>query len=152
MSKIVAIDPSINNIGIAIDHDGKLNCFTIHSKGRTDIEKARYIANKIIENFVFSIGHYDIYLETPDSWTRSGKNVQSLMKLSMSIGAIIGALRDFDIHCIPVSKWKGTEHKMTPELFKAMYPDWPAINEHERDAVGLLNYVLKEKNFLTFIK
>lgn len=138
---IIAIDPSINDIGLAILYqNGERYCTTLHSDGETEFEKAKDIAEYFRGQS--RIKPLKIIIETPNSWTREGQNVSSLQKLSLAIGAIIGGLCDCEIEPVKVKDWKGKQSKITPEFFAAAYPEWPAKNEHERDAAMMLEWWL----------
>ena len=70
----------------------------------------------------------------------------------MSVGAIMGVLANYDIETIPVSRWKGRQSKVSASLFAMLYPQWPAKNEHERDAAMMLEWWVARNRFNERIK
>jgi len=95
-----------------------------------------------------------VIIETPDYWERKkriaspnnpfgqevGVNKKSIMQLWTTIGAIATELALCPVVPVPVSKWKGKQGKISASLFRMLYPQWPAKNEHERDAAMMLEW------------
>lgn len=142
---LIAIDPSINNIGYAIWRDG--NCIhsgTIHTKGETDVEKLESLWPPFAYLKVNDLK--TLVIETPDGWTRNGTNVRSLMKLCKAIGYIEGYLVALEIIEVPVSEWKGRQPAAEIIMAAKALTGKAKISEHEAHAVCLgYWYIAKEK-------
>lgn len=99
--RVLAIDPSINNIGWAIAHDGKLiNWGLIKTKGKIDAEKLCDIEYKI--KMIYMIQDFDrVYIEDlyrfirKNNLTGKNKNVASILKLAKAYGMIEKTILDF---------------------------------------------------------
>ena len=161
---IISIDPSINTTGIAILYNGLRYCTTARIKGEFDneLERSSIMAGEVVIAMsdklgqAFHLGDPTIIIETPDYWERKkriaspnnpfgqevGVNKKSIMQLWTTIGAIATEMAFCPVVPISVSKWKGKQSKITREFFKAAYPEWPAKNEHERDAAMMLEWWL----------
>ena len=154
--KILSIDPSIANIGWCLFFDNKpLESGTIHlSPEITQFERAVLISEKIRQLFLDKgINLYtssQIVIETPDNWTRQGKNVGDLLKLMLAIGSIIGTANSLSVkvNTISVSQWKNTKSKIDKSIFEKIYPHLKRTSEHARDAVGLGEYWIRQQKLI----
>ena len=169
---IVAIDPGLPSAGVAVlTDDGERICYTLTTdSSRKDYERAqtlywqiKKIAEKHTERILCrATGMLDynmlksptVYIEKPAFWTRGGKNTEGVCKMFLAAGALCAAFIDNEIVEIPVKEWKGTGSKLNKTQFAIYYPDWAGIatNKETRDAVGILEWVIRQKRFQNAIR
>ncbi len=144
---ILAIDPSINNIGWAFGA-GELPAESgvIRTKGSCDPEKLEDLAIELRDVLdrakIEAAGVLSVAVEVPEGFTygrstRNGKalNARSLMTLSRAIGAILLTLRKHDCAILEVpASWKGMAGKKMVQAVTGK------TNHNEADAVLLYRW------------
>lgn len=139
--RLLAIDPSIINFAWAFaistgNRKTEIQTGIIHPTGRALEPRLRQIRDDLTEVLI-EIQPDVVYIEVPDEWTR--QNGTAIIKLcrsameAMSVFSVYG----IRVELAPVKAWKGKSGKPTKAYFAAAYSDWPARNEHERDAAML---------------
>ena len=137
--RILSIDGSINDIGIALIEDGKyIDSYTYHSTA-TDTKEVKL--SKIAIHFRNYDYEYDIAItELPDSFVRFGKfgikNFKSLQSLHMAIGSIVGAISlcEKPVIFITPREWKKRGSKIMTQLVVKQITG-KSFNTHESDAI-----------------
>jgi len=138
--RLLSVDPSITNIGIAFIEDGQLvesHTFKTHVEDRTEdrlLSITRHIRS------LFEQADFDaMVIELPDKFVREGlfgvMNTESMALLHMSIGAIIAATSGWklSVEFCKVSEWKGRDKKVvTQHQVRAL--TGKTMNNHEADA------------------
>ena len=152
MKSCIAIDPSINNLGIAIFLDDVLHTYDlVHPQANLTGEKdytlkARDMMNKIraILNKVKEIdSKVQLVTEIPDHFGDSGRGyiareTGAILKLSFVCGMICGLSEDTIVY--KPSAWKG---QMSKEVVRArlvrQYPDKEIeyLDHNIVDAIGI---------------
>lgn len=141
--RLLSVDPSIVNIGVAILENGKpLSSYTLRTDDKCTIEHRLRV---ISDHFKGINGDFDCAIvEMPDPFIRYGSrggasNLYPLQLLHLAIGAIVGALvqnHNIIVHLVPVSEWKGNTKKAnTQYIIKAI--TGKILNTHEADAVHM---------------
>jgi len=136
----LAIDPSINTVGWAVEED-TIRFGTIKVKGVDIPERIKRIVQLLDEKVE---GRFDeILIEMPGpfgSYKSLGSfSSTSLFKLSFATGAIVlwATGRSDNVKLVPVATWKGQLPKhVVYERIKRDYPD--VKSDHEADAIGIL--------------
>ncbi len=143
----IAIDPSINNIGWAVEWQGKVFSGAIETKG-VEIEEKLCSLRGLLRSVLLSPAYplpslAVVEQPAPYAFKRStsetsgkGLNNASLQKLNIALGAIISTLCEVNIReikLIPVA-WKG---KMNKKMAMALTG---AKNHNTADAILLLRY------------
>lgn len=139
--RLLSIDPSIVNIGIAILIDGHYDSsHTFHTKSSQPFSDRL----QAIQGHILSVlqDPPDIALiEYPDAFVRFGRrailNIPSLQMLHVTIGLIFGSISlqsKCQIHFVKVSEWKGREPKESTQAI-AKYLAKKDLNTHESDAL-----------------
>lgn len=90
---VIGIDPSINQTGVAVLHNGKdVETKLIKTKGKTIEDKIYSLINQLdtyLTDVMIKQGNADcVVIEKPASWTRGHKNVDSVVKLNSAYIAI----------------------------------------------------------------
>jgi Holliday junction resolvasome RuvABC endonuclease subunit len=137
--KLLSVDPSIGDCGIAILEGGEYSqsyTFRTDDKERVE-ERLKKIAFHFAE---IGRGFDQAIIELPDSFVREGtfglKNVRSVQLLHLSIGAIIGGLSfypELKIEFVKVGDWKGRTPKEQTQAY-ARGLTGKELNTHEADA------------------
>lgn len=137
--RLLSIDPSIGNCGIAIINGGEYQqSYTFRTDEEERVEER---LKKISKHFAEVGSGYDqAIIELPDTFIREGrfglKNVRSIQLLHLSIGAIIGGLSfypDLKIEFVRVKDWKGNAPKEQAQVY-ARGLTGKELNTHEADA------------------
>ena len=150
--RIIFIDPSINNVGIAIfdrvawninNKAGLVTWDTFHPKPGSVPYRVSQIAAHITA-LAFEWECVQMVIEELPAYTRGGKNTGSLLKLAR----VVGALEALGIAAEEYT-WKGKEAKEdTDHLVKWLYPQLydQRTSNHARDAVLMGHRWLSERN------
>jgi len=135
--RILAIDPSLGKIGIAVIAEGRYERSYTFS---TDPDQDLATRLKLIgDHFRGITDPYDIVvIEQPDVFARRGtfafKNLASIMLLMTALGTIVASLNDrYKVFLFLVSEWKGHENKRTTQE-DALREAGQKLNTHESDA------------------
>jgi len=138
MPNILAIDPSINNMAWAFAtfegaKKSDIAMGILHPEGRSLEPRLRQI-REYFEKLTVEHQPDVVYVEVPDEWTRN--NGTAIIKLCRSIMEVMSALSLYGVRTelAPVKKWKGKRGKPSKAYFALTHREWPARNEHERDA------------------
>jgi Holliday junction resolvasome RuvABC endonuclease subunit len=155
--KLLSIDPSINNIGIAILIGGEYqSSYTFRTEEETCIENRLCQIGKhfreVGEGYDYAI------VELPDTFIREGryglKNVRPIQLLHLSIGAVIGGLSfypELKIEFVKVGDWKGrTSKEQTQAYARAL--THKELNTHESDAFMMAIRWLSRDRFVRAVK
>ena len=136
--RILAIDPSLAKIGIAIVKDGQYErSYTFSTNADDPLDKR---LKEIGDHFRNIDEPFDkVIIEQPDVFARKGryniKNLASIMLLMTALGTIVGSLQDrYEVFLFLVSEWKGGCNKKTTQL-EALAVAGKKLNTHESDAV-----------------
>ncbi len=143
---LLAVDPSINNIGLAWFVNGKpQHDQVLRTKSVKRVTREERLAHIVTELPKVLAEHpADLaVLEDPDSWTRSrgrgSVNVKDLLTLSTALGAILSTLNANNIATllVGVEEWKGVMTKeATMRRFKLRH-GYVIANQHAQDAASL---------------
>ena len=154
--RLLSIDPSIDNVGVALILDGSLeDTYTFRTDAKkTNEERLQDIARHFSEH---GKGFDTAVIEYPDwykTWGGGGiKNMKSLTLLHIAIGAIVGGLSTNDIRvefCL-VSEWKGnTKKETTQRIVELEYGK--RYNTHQSDAILMGMRWLQKARFRNAIR
>ena len=118
--KILSVDPSIVNIGVAILDDRKLlKSYTFRTNAEDELAVR---VKQISDHFSGYTDYFDIALiEYPGTFMRKGqyaiKNVKSVQLLMLSIGVIAGVMSQrCPVDMVGVNDWKGRSGKSQTKL------------------------------------
>lgn len=139
--KILSIDPSVGNIGVAIVHERWYeHSYTFKTNEKKDLplrltEISEHFSKYLIEN---TYGIDQVIVEQPGKFMREGKrglkNVLPIQILMMSIGAIVGILgQGFPVEFVRVEDWKGKKGKKIIQQW-AYSECEKHLNTHEAEA------------------
>ena len=139
---IISLDPSINDTGWAVGDNGKIIESGIIKTGGTKFSVAARL-QKLHESIIHIRARHvctDAVVEIPGSFTyarsqgQKPKNLASLAKLNMAIGAIMVSLAGCKIHTVLATEWKGN-------MSKAASCRFAKVSDHNRaDAINLLRW------------
>jgi hypothetical protein len=149
---ILAIDPSINNVGIALysTEEKKLQTRLYHPPNGSLLRKADSIH---LQLHLLTFGCFpDVIIIEYPQWQASTKGITAAkqgytLDLAFLVGYILSKWTGKGcIHFMPTpTEWKGqTPKKATEERVKKMFGDLK-ISEHEFDACGMIIWYLEEK-------
>ena len=140
--RILSIDPSIVNVGVAFILDGKYESSHTFRTKPTESRESRL--SNIQDHFRSLKAHQvdAILIEYPDSFIRYGNtaatNLVSLQMLHVAIGAIFAAMRETfpaaTLRFVTVREWKGKKGKQEARDLARHYAG-EKLNEHESDAL-----------------
>ena len=140
--KLLSIDPSINNLGVALFEGGELvNVSTIRTPRRSD-RVASLVAQ--VDERIQQLHPDLVAVESCGSWTRENTNVASLLKLAMVTGALVGLChsREIPVELVPVRDWvNGRSKAQRLRDARLLYGIRPS-SDHQADAVLIGHYVL----------
>ena len=149
ITSAIFLDPSINNIGWAIYHYGKLLSGCIRTQGET-LEAKLYSLKTQLEELLDKYAPARAMVEYPPSFTYSrsksaqsqkGLNLESLIKLSLATGVCLSSCAAGGAITEPIeATWKGPCNK---EYAIAVTGK---TNEHEADACLLRMWFLARNN------
>ena len=144
--KILSIDPSIENIGVAILDGNKLiESYTLHTNPLKPLSDRIKKITQHFRELALSTEFNTVLIEYPDSFVRGGeyskftgtsylKNVKSIQLLMLSIGVIASAMIEYcEINFVSVKDWKGSTDKKITQ-FVAQQECGKELNTHEADA------------------
>ena len=150
---ILAIDPSINNIGIVIyqikQNTTSIETILIKTKGDTSAKKIFYLTEQL-ENLLRNNKVDVAVIEEPPKFIRrrgwKNLNTSSIMKLSMAYGCILSVLSRWGIpvEFIPAGKL-ATKNKARLYLEQVKHIDTSQMSEHEVDALMLVDWYREQK-------
>ena len=156
--RLIAIDPSINTLGIAtFDNETLLKFATIKSnlgKDSTDEERIRWML-WLIDSWLDDPFWDVVVIERPQSWgaykSMASEKSGALLQLHILVGALflwaekLNYMNKCTCHLVPVSTWKGQLPKdVTQAKMEAKY-GVKVKYDHESDAIGLGDWWLKKQ-------
>ncbi len=140
---LLAVDPATTEMGFCLfEQRQPMACFTLRNITWSDVvERTRCRVNWYIPSSVKP----DMVIETPNDWSREGKNIRALRMVWSVVYGLAAAWIDDStlVSVVSVSEWKGTRSKRSTSaeaalILKAEGVDATlAHNEHERDALAL---------------
>lgn len=151
MINILAIDFSTTNTGYAFRYNGKFIVGSVAGKGRSAIDKARYISEeigKIVEEY--NIQHYFIAIEEPIIRFKTKGNI-ALIRANGYFLSYMREVYNMGFVDVPNKKWcaynliKGN-HDQRKEESKELLKSYNLVPEEEvnddmSDAFGILLYM-----------
>lgn len=154
VNQVIAIDPSINNIGLAgVSKDG-----TQYEVKTGEIKSSGDELEHKLADIVYKFAKYEddfkkaeaIIVEIPNNWHR--QNMLSIMKLCYSIGALVATAlgsggTSKKLELITVRDWKGNKSKIQTEYeVKQMLPQLKSkdLSDHVLDACALALHVIHQ--------
>lgn len=152
--RLISIDPSINTTGVCVweringsHRPRRTHCLKTTRKdiiGR--LLQLQTLLVDAVRELVLGF-EYVVIIEIPNTWTRRGRNVDSLEKLAYAIGTLIGTIgiyaQTIDVCLVPVSEWKGRKKKLDSKMLAIHEYGLPNnLTDHEYDAVGLGHWYL----------
>jgi len=135
--RILAIDPSLVNIGIAEIHNGKYKkSYTFRTDKRKNVLER---LKEIYEHFNGLEGKYNcVVVEEAGNFVRMGtygvRNMDSIQLLMLATGTIVGSLLGkYPVEFMRVKDWKGNTPKAVTQSM-ARHLTNKKLNTHESDA------------------
>lgn len=153
--RLISIDPSINNVGIAIWElpNGLMMHRLLHPKvnaRESEYDKSLSILDQIKE-WIKAYGVNRMILEVPAHWAVAGfeaRETGSIAKLCLVVGLIYSLKHDLDeLRIVKPHEWKGQLPKevMVNRLKEGYVPigiDLEKINPNVADAIGIGHFYL----------
>lgn len=147
---MIAIDPSINDIGWAIFDNSELEKFSgISTRGKEVNEKLMYLFNEI-KYIIKQYPVFELVIEIPNYWTIDRARKRDMFTLFQAIGVIkasfISIQLSSKIYDLKVSDWKGHKSKGETKFeMSSLYSLGKDLKSHVYDAVGLGHYWLSQQ-------
>ncbi|KKN52377.1 hypothetical protein LCGC14_0612940 [marine sediment metagenome] len=155
--RVLAIDPSINNLGWAILNSNCIRVFsgTIKVKGMISASIVARIGAVLrgLETTVAGLSFDVMVIEQPEPWGAYKSMASDKSGAMQKLTLIVGALAQWGMiakglentHLIKVSTWKGQLPKgITQERMEKKY-GCTFKTDHEADAVGLGDYFIEKE-------
>jgi len=162
--KILSIDPSINNLGWAYQKTeetgtvlqrvfGTIRAPRNVKEASTEDRLGAMIEVLEIELFPYldpSTADVVLLLEQPETWgaykSMASQHSGSLGLLDLLVGALFwwGWDKNWDVHLVKVSKWKGQLPKEVTQRRAEEYFQVHCDTDHEADALGILQWWLEK--------
>jgi len=138
--RVLSVDPSIGNIGVALVNERYYEwSYTFRTSPKVEMpirlaEITEHFSKYLVEDH--DIGQ--VIVEQPGTFMRKGKkgllNVGPIQMLEMSMGAIVGILaQGFPVEFVRVDDWKGNKPKRTIQTW-AFSECGVHLNDHEAEA------------------
>ncbi len=139
---IVGIDPGLSATGIALIRQGKVELFTVRTRGKDIAERILHIADFArclcsVRLDMLVIEHMQIYTQR-----KSKGDPNDLVNVALVEGAILASI-PAEVYRLPKpAEWKGGIDKKIhhPRLKKHVYDLQGRVSEHAWDAFGLALY------------
>ncbi len=154
--RLMSIDPSINNLGVAVFEGQKLILYKLLHPSKdcrdTPYDKAISLFNKIKDDIkVWSVRR--LILEIPEYWAVAGfhaRETGAIFKLTFVCGALCTLVNDLEeLKVVTPREWKGQLPKnvVANRLRDSYLPDvdLTKINENVMDAIGIGHFYLYGK-------
>lgn len=138
------IDGSINNIGWCVFIDSSLIHFGTYRTKAKEWDRLKEIA-AVMSDLAEKYKVQETYIEFVPAYTRNGKNVSAVQRLSMAVAVMLSTLPAAEMY-----EWKSRQTKaQTSAIVNHLYKlqiGGTKTSEHCRDAIAMAHRWLSEHN------